>query len=82
MVQIPKQWLKYFISYDGVNLKNLVKFYVPTWSIFAGPVTNIKYVPNCNKILYHSFGHIRTYTVACNSSYCMYVLYNSFATSH
>ena len=23
-----------------MNLKNMVKFYVPTWSIFAGPVTN------------------------------------------
>ena len=25
--------------YDTTNLKNIVKFYVPTWSIFAGPVT-------------------------------------------
>ena len=32
-------WLEQIISYDATNLKNMVKFYVPTWSIFAGPVT-------------------------------------------
>ena len=39
MERIPKQWLKYIMSYGAVNVKNIVKFYVPTWSIFAGPVT-------------------------------------------
>ena len=27
------------ISYDATKSKNVVKFCVPTWSIFAGPVT-------------------------------------------
>ena len=26
-------------SYQSTKLENMVKFYVPTWSIFAGPVT-------------------------------------------
>ena len=25
-------------SYVATNLKNIVKFYVPTWTIFAGPI--------------------------------------------
>ena len=31
--------LDQIISYGATNLKNVVKFYVPTWSIFAAPVT-------------------------------------------
>ena len=27
------------ISYDVTNVKNVIKICVPTWSIFAGPVT-------------------------------------------
>ena len=50
MVQISNQWLKYIVSYDAVNLKNIVKFYVPTWSIFAGPVTNVIYVAICSYV--------------------------------
>ena len=30
-----------YCGLDITNLKNVVKFYVPTWSIFAGPITNI-----------------------------------------
>ena len=36
--------LQQIISYDATNVKNVVKIYVPTWSIFAGPVT---YVCEC-----------------------------------
>ena len=35
------QWLLWIISYDAPNLKNIMKFYVPTWSIFAGQVIYI-----------------------------------------
>ena len=28
-----------FICYDAPNSENVVKLYVPTWSIFAGPFT-------------------------------------------
>ena len=28
-------------SYDATNVKNVVKICVSTWSIFAGPVTNM-----------------------------------------
>ena len=27
------------LCYDATNLKKMVKFYVPTWTLFAGPVT-------------------------------------------
>ena len=26
-------------SYQSTKLENMVKFYVPTWSLFPGPVT-------------------------------------------
>ena len=28
------------IRYNAAKLENVVKIYVPTWSIFAGPVTH------------------------------------------
>ena len=31
--------LERIISYYAINLKNIVQFYVPTWSIFVGLVT-------------------------------------------
>ena len=39
-----------------MKLKNMIKFYVPTWSIFAGPVTNClqkgeKLVKGVNKLV-------------------------------
>ena len=34
------------ISYDAAKLENVVKIYVPTWSIFVGPVTYIMPVPH------------------------------------
>ena len=40
MVKISLQWLQQIISYDTTNLKKMVKFYEPTRSIFAGPITN------------------------------------------
>ena len=33
MIHIPRP-----TSYQSTKLDNMVKFYVPTWSIFAGPV--------------------------------------------
>ena len=38
MVKISLQQLKQIISFDTINLKSVVKFCVPTWSIFAVPV--------------------------------------------
>ena len=35
------QWLQLIISYDEMVLKCIVKLCVPTWFIFAGPVTDI-----------------------------------------
>ena len=39
MVEILVSWPKHIISYDTTNLKNVVKFYIPTWSIFANATT-------------------------------------------
>ena len=33
------QFLKSIFCYDATKLKKMVKFYVPTWMLFAGPVT-------------------------------------------
>ena len=37
LTYIPLQ----IISYDATNVKNVVKFCVPTWSILADPVTRV-----------------------------------------
>ena len=29
------------LCYDAKKLKKIVKFYVPTWTLFAGPVTYV-----------------------------------------
>ena len=39
MVEKSCQFFKYIFYYDATNLKKMVKFYVPTWTLFAGPVT-------------------------------------------
>ena len=41
MLKISHYQLIQISSYDATDLKNVVKFCVPTWSIFAGPVTNV-----------------------------------------
>ena len=43
MVKFSFQWLQQIISYDATNLKTMVKLYVPTWSIVAGPVIFLWY---------------------------------------
>ena len=43
------QLYNWVISYDAENLENVVKIHVPTWSIFAVPVTII----NVNKLKVH-----------------------------
>ena len=34
-----RQFLKSIFCYDATKLKKMVKFYVPSWTLFAGPVT-------------------------------------------
>ena len=41
MVKNSLQWLQWSISYDATILKNMVKLDVPTWSVFAGPLTYV-----------------------------------------
>ena len=41
MVEKPCQLLKHIFCYDATKLKKMAKFYVPTWTLFAGPVTII-----------------------------------------
>ena len=51
MVKSSLQWLQHIFSYDTTNLKNVVKFYVPPWSIFAGPVTYAMLYVNAEAII-------------------------------
>ena len=41
MIEKTCQSHKYNLCYDATKLKKMVKFYVPTWTLFAGPVTKI-----------------------------------------
>ena len=43
MVENACYSLKKVTSYQSTKSENMIKFYVPTWSIFAGPVTYITY---------------------------------------
>ena len=49
MVEKSCQFLNYIFCYDETKLKKMVKFYVSTWTLFAGPVT---YVHNIGKCIY------------------------------
>ena len=44
---IPQQ----VTSYQSTKLKKMVKFYVPTWTLFAGPVTFVI----CQTVLHASY---------------------------
>ena len=39
MVECSLQWPEHTFSCDAANVKNMAKFYVPTWSIFVRAVT-------------------------------------------
>ena len=39
MIENSWQSLKQITSYQSTKLEKMVKFYVPTWTLFAGPVT-------------------------------------------
>ena len=41
MIKNSSQSPEKVTSYQSTKLENMVKFYVPTWSIFAGPVTYV-----------------------------------------
>ena len=41
MVGNPYKYNEQIISYEAKKLENMVNFCVPTWSIFAGPVTYV-----------------------------------------
>ena len=46
MVEKSCQFLNYVFFYDETKLKKMVKFYVPTWTLFAGPVPNMPISPS------------------------------------
>ena len=39
LIEISCWWVDQIIGYDVTKLKYAVKLYVPTWSIFTGPIT-------------------------------------------
>ena len=63
MIEKICQSHKYNFCYDATKLKKMVKFYVPTWTLFAGPVTNIP--------LYIASGVESTYIM------CMYIYFRA-----
>ena len=65
MVEKLFQFLEYVYCYDATKLKRLVKFYVPTWTLFAGLVTNSIFLNSRDALLLQFF----TMLVRCEKAY-------------
>ena len=59
LLEISGKYCKQIISYDALKFKNAGKFYVPTWKIIAGLVTN-SFGTNI-----HAYFIIITHTIHC-----------------
>ena len=67
----PFKYLSQIISYEVTNLKNMARFYVPTWSNFTFLVTNFM-VNILNIMLSHDLNIFSWVVVMFCSNYCPY----------